>query len=231
MTNTVTNQKSQTSYKAQKIISNVIIYAFLIFLLLLSIVPFYLVVVNATHSSFDIVTKLNLLPGKNTLENYTTMQSHVNIWCGFLNSLCVAVPFTFFTGYFGALTAFGFAKYHFKGKKTLFAIVLASMMLPSQLSIIGFYQLNLKLNMLNTYTSLILPGIANASAVFFLRGIIEQSIPLSMMEAARLEGCGEWKIFNRIVLPCIMPGVATMCIFNFVSCWNNYMGPLIIDLG
>lgn len=228
MTNTVTNQKSQTSYKAQKIISNVIIYAFLISLLLLSIVPFYLVVVNATHSSFDIVTKLNLLPGKNTLENYTTMQSHVNIWRGFLNSLCVAVPFTFFTGYFGALTAFGFAKYHFKGKKTLFAIVLVSMMLPSQLSIIGFYQLNLKLNMLNTYTSLILPGIANASAVFFLRGIIEQSIPLSMMEAARLEGCGEWKIFNRIVLPCIMPGVATMCIFNFVSCWNNYMGPLII---
>ena len=74
MTNTVTNQKSQTSYKAQKIISNVIIYAFLIFLLLLSIVPFYLVVVNATHSSFDIVTKLNLLPGKNTLENYTTMR-------------------------------------------------------------------------------------------------------------------------------------------------------------
>ena len=82
MTNTVTNQKSQTSYKAQKIISNVIIYAFLISLLLLSIVPFYLVVVNATHSSFDIVTKLNLLPGKNTLENYTTMQSHVNIWRG-----------------------------------------------------------------------------------------------------------------------------------------------------
>ena len=69
MTNTVTNQKSQTSYKAQKIISNVIIYAFLISLLLLSIVPFYLVVVNATHSSFDIVTKLNLLPGKNTLKN------------------------------------------------------------------------------------------------------------------------------------------------------------------
>ena len=113
MTNTVTNQKSQTSYKAQKIISNVIIYAFLIFLLLLSIVPFYLVVVNATHSSFDIVTKLNLLPGKNTLENYTTMQSHVNIWRGFLNSLCVAVPFTFFTGYFGASSTRTFTDFFF----------------------------------------------------------------------------------------------------------------------
>lgn len=151
MTNMITSQKSQASYRSQKIVSDIIVYAFLIFLLMLSIVPFYLVVVNATHSSFDIVTKLNLLPGKNTLENYTTMQSHVNIWRGFLNSLCVTIPFTFFTGYFGALTAFGFAKYRFKGKKTLFAVVLASMMLPSQLSIIGFYQLNLKLNMLNTY--------------------------------------------------------------------------------
>ncbi|MBD9005052.1 MAG: ABC transporter permease subunit [Porphyromonadaceae bacterium] len=110
----------------------------------------------------------------------------------------------------------------------LFAVVLASMMIPSQLSMIGFYQLNLRLHLLNSYVPFILPGIANATAVFFLRGIIEQSIPQSMMEAARLEGCGEWKIFNRIVLPCVLPGVATMCIFNFVSCWNNYMGPLIL---
>lgn len=106
MTNTVTNQKSQTSYKAQKIISNVIIYAFLISLLLLSIVPFYLVVVNATHSSFDIVTKLNLLPGKNTLENYTTMQSHVNIWRGFLCSSTVY----FLYGLFRRIDGFRFRK-------------------------------------------------------------------------------------------------------------------------
>lgn len=184
--------------------------------------------VNATHSSFDIVTRLNLLPGASTLENYATMQSHVNIWRGFLNSLCIAVPYTAFTGYFGALAAFGFGKYRFKGRNVLFAVVLASMMIPSQLSMIGFYQLNLRLHLLNSYVPFILPGIANATAVFFLRGIIEQSIPQSMMEAARLEGCGEWKIFNRIVLPCVLPGVATMCIFNFVSCWNNYMGPLIL---
>ena len=81
-------------------------YLFLIALVLLSIVPFYLVMVNATHSSFDIVTRLNLLPGASTLENYATMQSHVNIWRGFLNSLCIAVPYTAFTGYFGALAAF-----------------------------------------------------------------------------------------------------------------------------
>ena len=208
--------------------AKIVMYLFLIALVLLSIVPFYLVMVNATHSSFDIVTRLNLLPGASTLENYATMQSHVNIWRGFLNSLCIAVPYTAFTGYFGALAAFGFAKYRFKGRNVLFAVVLASMMIPSQLSMIGFYQLNLRLHLLNSYVPFILPGIANATAVFFLRGIIEQSIPQSMMEAARLEGCGEWKIFNRIVLPCVLPGVATMCIFNFVSCWNNYMVPLIL---
>lgn len=208
--------------------ARVIMYIFLILLLLLSVVPFYLVIINSTHSSFDIVTKLNLLPGKSTAENYVTMQSHVNIWRGFLNSLCIAIPYTAFTGYFGALTAYGFAKYHFKGRNILFGIVLASMMIPAQVSIIGFYQLNLKLRLLNSYIPFAVTGVANASAVFFLRGIIEQSIPNSMMEAARLEGCSEFMIFNRIVLPCVTPGVATMCIFNFVSCWNNYIGPLII---
>ena len=220
--------KNKKIYRTRKVIFGIPVYLFLMVLLILSIVPFYMVIINSTHSSFDIVTRLNLFPGENIADNYETMQSHVNIWNGFRNSLMIAVPYMFFTGYFGALTAYGFAKYRFKGKKILFAVVLASMMLPSQLSIIGFYQLNLKLNMLNTYTSLIVTGIANATAVFFLRGIIEQSIPNSMIEAARVEGCGEFAIFNRIVFPCIVPGVATMCIFNFVSCWNNYMGPLII---
>lgn len=204
------------------------IYGLLILLLLLSIVPFYLVMVNATHTSFDIVTRLNLLPGSAIGDNYVTMQSNVNIWRGFANSLLIAVPYTLLTGYFGALAAFGFAKYPFKGNGFLFGVVLCTMMIPSQVSIIGFYQLNLKLRMLNTYWSFIMPGIANATTVFFLRGIVAQSIPDSMMEAARMEGCGEFALFNRMALPCITPGVVTMCIFNFVACWNNYIGPLIV---
>ena len=212
----------------KRIWGKLLIYLFLTALLLLSVVPFYLVMINSTHSSFDIVTKLNLLPGSSTTDNYVTMQSHVNIWRGFLNSILIAIPYTFLTGYFGALAAYGFAKYPFKGNKLMFGLVLATMMIPSQVSIIGFYQLNLKLHLLNSYLSFIIPGIANATTVFFLRGIVSQSIPNSMLEAARIEGCGEFRIFNRMVLPCITPGVVTMCIFNFVSCWNNYMGPLII---
>jgi multiple sugar transport system permease protein len=180
----------------------------------------------------DIVTKLNLWFGGGILENYKTMQTHVNIWRGFYNSVCIAVPFVLFTGYFGAMTAYGFAKYRLRGKNFLFILVLASMMLPSylpsQLSIIGFYKLNIQLRLLNSYLPFILPGIANGAAVFFLRGMIEQGIPDSMLEAARIEGCNDIHIFNHMVLPCIMPGVATMGIFNFVSSWNYYIGPLIM---
>lgn len=99
--------------------SKAAIYVFLIVLLLLSIIPFYLVTINGTHSSFDIVTKLNLLPGSAFRDNYETMQSHVNIWRGFTNSLLIAIPYTILTGYFGAFTAYGFAKYQFRGKKVL----------------------------------------------------------------------------------------------------------------
>lgn len=206
----------------------ILMYTLLIFLTLISAIPFFMMVINSTHSSMDIVTRLNFWFGSHLRENYAIMQSQVNIWDGFINSLIISVSFTILTGYFGALTAFGFAKYKFKGRRILFGVLLASMMLPAQLSIIGFYQLNLNLNMLNTFWPFIIPAIANASAVFFLRGIVEQSISDSMIEAARIEGCGELKIFNRIVLPCIAPGVATMCIFNFVSSWNNYIGPLVI---
>lgn len=212
----------------KSICTKIIIYTFLIFLLLISLVPFYLVAINATYDSVSIVTKLNLLPGKSGGDNYRKLQEHTNIWRGFQNSLCITVPFVLLSSYFGALTAYGFAKFNFKGRQFLFSIVLASMMLPTQLSIIGFYFLNLKLGLLNTFWPFIIPGIANTSAVFFLRGMIQQAIPDSMLEAARMEGCNEFRIFNWIVLPCIVPGLSTIAIFNFVLSWNNYMGPLII---
>jgi multiple sugar transport system permease protein len=209
-------------------LSSLFVYLLLVFLVFLSIVPFYSMIVNGTHSNYEIATSLNLGFGRSLAENYATMGAKINIWRGFLNSLCVSIPYTLFTGYFGALTAYGFAKFRFRGRKALFWLVLASMMMPSQLSIIGFYRLNLSLNTLDTFIPFIIPGIANATATFFLKGIIEQSVPESILESGRIEGCGELAIFNRLVLPCITPGVATMCIFNFVASWNNYLGPLVI---
>lgn len=212
----------------KKTITNILLYFLLVFLLVLCLLPFYLVLVNSTYSSIDIVTQIKFLPGTYFLENYKSLQTLTNIWRGFFNSLIVAIPFVILTGYFGAFVGFGFAKYNFRFKNILFSIVLGSMMLPGQLSIIGFYMTNLKLGLLNSFLPLILPGIANASAVFFLRGMIEQGVPNSLLEAARMEGSSEIRIFNKIVLPCIMPGVATIGIFNFVSSWNNYLAPLIL---
>lgn len=216
----------------KKGIKNFVIYGFLLLLVAVTLVPFYLITVNATHSSFDIVTQLNLLPGKYLIENYKKLQEYVNIWSGFLNSLLISVVFMTVSGYLGALVAFGFEKYQFKGKRILYMIVLASMMIPSQVSIIGFYRLGLKIGLVNKLITFMLPffapGVSSVSTIFFLRGMISQGISTSLLEAARMEGCSEFRIFNRIVLPCIMPGIATMCIFNFVNSWNNYIGPLIM---
>ena len=145
----------------------------LIFLTVLCAVPFLVVFINSTHSSLDIVKQFNILPGDSLGKNYNTMQSLVDIWRGFFNSIIITVPYTLLTGYFGALVAYGFAKYRFRFKNALYAIVLASMMIPSQLSIIGFYRLCLHLDMTNSYLPFIIPGIANATSVFFLRGMIE----------------------------------------------------------
>lgn len=208
--------------------SIILIYILFLSLLLITAIPFYLVIVNGTHSNFDIVTKLNFTVGSHLAENYGRMQSNIDIWRGFRNSLAIAIPYTVLTGYFGALTAYGFAKFGFRGKNALFVVVLASMMLPSQLSIMGFYKLNLSLGLLDSYVPFILPGVANASVVFFLRGFIEQSVPDSMLEAARIEGCSEIRLFNQFILPCVLPGIATMSIFSFVANWNSYLGPLIV---
>lgn len=216
----------------KKWIKNILLYGFLLLLVVITLIPFYLITVNATHSSFEIVTQLNLLPGKYLMENYKKLQSYVNIWSGFLNSLLVSVVFMAGSGYFGALAAFGFEKYQFKGKKFLYALLLASMMIPSQVSMIGFYRLGLKLGLVNKLITFMIPffapGVSSVSTIFFLRGMISQGVSTSLLEAARMEGCSEFGIFNRIVFPCIMPGVATMCIFNFVNSWNNYIGPLIM---
>ena len=217
---------------SKKSVPNILIYVFLILLTALTLAPFYLVMINATHSNFDIVTKLNFLPGKSLIDNYHTIQEFVNIWSGFFNSVFIALTFSLTSGYFGTLVAFGFAKYKFKGNKFLFGVVLASMMIPGQVSIIGFYRLCLQLGIVNSLLPFIVPfftpGVTSVATIFFLRGMITQGIPDAMMEAARIEGCSEFKIFNRIALPCVIPGVATMCIFNFVNSWNNYIGPLIM---
>ena len=209
-------------------ISKILIYFFLIFLTIICILPFYIMLINATRSNAEIVRSLSLLPGSNIIKNYHSMLKGVNIWRGLGNSAFIAISYTILSAYFSALTAYGFSKYKFKGKSILFGIVLLTMMVPAQLSLIGYYELNNKLNLLDTYFPLILPGIANSFTVFFLKQYIDANVPGTIIEAARIDGASEFKTFHRIILPIISPAIATMSIFNFVFAWNNYIQPLVL---
>mgnify|MGYP000825764670 CR=1 FL=1 len=137
------------------------------------------------------------------------------------NSLKVAVPSTLLCAYFSAMTAYALAMYKFKGNKVLFMTILIFMMIPGQLGLIGFYNLCTKLHLVNSYIPLIIPAIASPGTVFFLRQYVLSVMPPSLIEAARIDGSGEFRTFNSIVLPLMKPAIAVQAIFTFVANWNN----------
>lgn len=209
-------------------IKKAILYILLILLAALCLFPFLLMMVNATRTGTDTSTSFTLIPGKALKDNWNTVFDYFNLFKGMWNSLLVAVPATLLTAYFSALTAYGLAMYKFKGNKVIFGAILVFMMIPGQLSLIGFYNLCTKLHMVNSYAPLIIPAIAAPGTVFFLRQYVLSVLPPSLIEAARIDGAGELYSFHRIVLPIMSPGIATMSIMCFIGNWNNYLLPMII---
>ncbi|AZB41111.1 carbohydrate ABC transporter permease [Bacillus sp. FJAT-42376] len=205
-----------------------ILYIGMTVLAVVCFVPFLMMLVNATRSNEAILTGFTLVPGTSLIENYQTMMDYVNVWTGFKNSLFISVLVTVLTGYFSALTAYGFAFYTFKGKNFLFVFMLVMMMVPGQLGLIGFYELSKTLGILDTYIPLIVPAIASPFVVFFLRQYILTTLHPSLIEAARIDGANEFKIFHIVALPIMMPAIATMSIFTFIGSWNNYIMPLVL---
>ncbi|MDA3957312.1 carbohydrate ABC transporter permease [Oceanispirochaeta sp.] len=208
--------------------SVIFMYVVLILLALICIVPFYIMIINSTRSNTEISQGIYLTPGNQLKANYLIIQGKVNIWRGFISSVIIAVPAVLLSAFFSALTAYGFAKFHFKGKEVLFWIVLGTMMIPQQLGLIGYYDLCVKMGLIDSYVPLILPNIANASMVFFIRAYIESSIPDSLIEAGLIDGAGEFYIFNKLILPLSMPAVATMSIFTFIYKWNDLINPMVL---
>ena len=215
--------------KKKKIsVSRIVIFVFLAVLAIICVLPFYSMIISATRSSAELARGMGFTPGKNLLPNYKELTRIVPIWKWFLNSLLISVPSTVLTGYFGGLTAYGFEKFRWRGQKILYWVVLSTMMIPTQVTLIGLFQISKIYGVLNTYIPLIVPAIANGATVFWMRSSIESSIDDAYIEAARMDGCSELSIFNRIVLPLLKPALATISILNFVGSWNNYMGPLIL---
>ena len=209
-------------------IKTIVLYALLALLALACILPFWLMIVNSSRSGVEITKSFSFLPGSSFAENWKALFNYVNLFRGLFNSVIVAVPATILTGYFSAITAYAMAMYDFKGNKWLFKIIVVFMMIPGQLSLIGFYNLCQALHMVNSYIPLIVPAIAAPGIVFFLRQYVQSSLSKSLLEAARIDGASELKIFHSIVIPIISPGIATMSIGTFIASWNNYLTPLIL---
>jgi multiple sugar transport system permease protein len=201
----------------------------MIALVLLAVVPIYLMVVNATRSTEQINQGISLVPGGNMLYNWKALTGRgFQIWQGFFNSAVIALSSTLFAVYFSALTAYGIHVYRFRGRGALWIMILIIMMLPASLSFIGFYQFMARLKLLDNYIPLIVPSIASAGTVLFLRQYMTSVLSMSLIEAARIDGAGEFKTFNMVILPVLTPALAAQAIFSFVASWNNFFTPFVL---
>ena len=221
-----------TKGRIMMLITRIVVYAILIFLSFLCLFSFYMLIINATRSNAQLQGGFTLIPRGNffiNLKNAWNDQS-INIPRGMLNSFLVAAGCAILTTYFSALTAYGIHAYQFKGKKAAFLFIMAVMMIPPQVSAVGFIQLMYKLHLTNNYLPLILPSIAAPVVFFYMKQYLESVLPMDMVEAARIDGSGEFHTFNTIVLPIMKPAIAVQMIFSFVQSWNNYFIPsLLLD--
>lgn len=218
--------------KAQLTALRVIVYAILIFLTVLCLFSFYMLVINSTNSNAQLQGGFQFIPKDHFIDNLVNAwtDASISIPRGLLNSFIVAGITAVLTTYFSALTAYGIHVYRFRFRNAAFLFIMAVMMIPSQVSAVGFVQMMNGMNLDNNYIPLILPGIAAPIVFFYMKQYLESVLPMEIVEAARMDGSGEFRTFNRIVLPIMKPALAVQMIFTFVQSWNNYFIPsLLID--
>ncbi len=211
-------------------VADIVIYIVCIFLAILSILPFWIMFMNATRSTFEIQQHaISLVPSKYMMSNLAVLLGKsFNPMKGFVNSLIISTGATACAVYFSSLTAYALVVYDWRLRQPFFTFILAVMMIPAQITSIGFYQFMYRINMTNSFLPLILPSIAAPAIVFFMRQYLLGSLALDIVNSARIDGAGEFYTFNRIVLPIMKPAIATQAIFSFVGSWNNLFMPLIL---
>jgi multiple sugar transport system permease protein len=221
---------SGKSAKAFLILSRTVCYIILGLLSLLCLFSFYFLIVNASRPHAEIMSELSLVPGNYLFKNLSNLLADKNIPLlrGLFNSLLISACTAALTTYFSAMTAYGIYAYNFRFKKTAFTIIMLIMMVPTQVSAVGFIQLVSGLGLMDTFYPLILPSIAAPIVFYFMKAYMESVLPLEIVEAARVDGSNEFMTFNRIILPIIKPAVAVQAIFSFVTSWNNYFTPQLI---
>ena len=211
-------------------IKRTLVYIVLITLTVLSLFPFFVLIVNATRTHAQIMKGFSPLPGLAFFSNLGHLLSNPNIPVlrALGNSILVSVMSAVLTTYFSAMTAYGIFMYNFKGKQFAFKLILALMMIPTQVSTLGFIRLLIKIKMIDTLAALYIPAIASPVVFFYMYQAMQSSLPYSIVEAARIDGCNEIRIFNTIVIPLMKPAIAVQMIFSFVNSWNNYFVPALV---
>lgn len=230
------------NYHAKLIAKSTGIFIVCVLLTLICLVPIYILIVNSTHASMDLAqnpsrfwfgsslgdnlkTLMNNLPedaGKTAKRVATQYHNAFNVGQGYLNSLIIAGCTTLLTVFFSAMTAYGLTVYDFKLNSAAYTFIIAVMMIPVQVSSAGFVRFMYTLGLINNFIPLIVPAIAAPAVIFFMVSYMKSSFPLDIVEASRIDGCGEFRTFLTIALPMMKPAIAVQAIFAFVANWNNY---------
>jgi multiple sugar transport system permease protein len=211
-------------------IERIFCYTVLLFLVLLCLIPFVILLINATRSHPDIQKGFSFTIGGSFVNNLMNVLNNQNLPVvnGIFNSLFISSLSALFTTYFSSLTAYAIYAYEFKLKRFAFLFIMLVMMVPVQVSTLGFIDLMDKMGFMDSFVPLIAPSIAAPIVFFFMKQYMESNLPLEIVEASRIDGSGEFRTFNHIVLPIMKPAIAVQAIFTFVNAWNNYFVPSLI---
>lgn len=207
----------------------IIAYIVLIIISIMCLFWFYILFINATRSNGELQSGFTAIPSSHLMENWKNLTSGtLPVVKGMFNSLFVSALCAVLCTYFSAMTAYAIHAYTFKLKKYIYSFILAVMMIPTQVTALGFLDLIRKMKLIDSFVPLIVPAVAAPVTFFFMKQYMESTLPLSLIEAARIDGSGEFSTFNRIVIPLMKPAIAVQAIFTFVSNWNNYFVPALV---
>lgn len=225
------NKKDKVkSSKGSLTVYRVIVYIVMTVLTIVCLFPFYVLLVNCSYASNDIMKGFHWWFGNSFGSNWNTLFTDTNIPLtrAFLNSLIISLSAAILTVYFSALTAYGTHVYNFKGKKFISTFIIAIMMIPTQVSSMGLVMMCIKLGLTNQIWVLIIPAIASPVTYFYMKQYLESVLPYEIIEASRVDGASEIRIFHQIVLPILKPALSVQFIFSYVANWNNFFMPSML---